>query len=137
MDEFDAGRQRAVALAAAVAAEFRRGQGQHRPQPLAAGRDNMAGQLRDQRHRTLHLLDDPTIDGGHVVFDEAVQHVQRRLDRLFLFDADDCQRISLFSMGLRSHSEHSLTELPVKWTKKRTIVKADNKIGHEGNITNR
>ena len=57
VDELDGGGERDVALAA-IAAEPGAAEGQHRPQPLAAGRDDMAGELRDQRHRAVHALDD-------------------------------------------------------------------------------
>ena len=57
VDELDRRRQRDVTLAA-IAAQPRRREGQHRPQPLAAGGDDVAGQLRDERDRALHTLED-------------------------------------------------------------------------------
>ena len=61
MDEFDRGGERDVARAA-IAAEPRGGEGEHRAQPLAAGGDDMAGELRDQRDRAVHPLEDKRVD---------------------------------------------------------------------------
>ena len=63
---------------AAVAAEPGAAQGQHRPQPLAAARDDMAGELRDQRHRALHALDDQPVDAFEVASEKLGQRVERR-----------------------------------------------------------
>jgi hypothetical protein len=53
---------RGLILSAGAYAHPGRGESQHRAQPLAAGCDNMSGELRDQRHRTLHALDDQRVD---------------------------------------------------------------------------
>ena len=77
--------------AAAIAAEPRRGQRQHRAEPLAAGGDEVAGELRDQRHRALHALEDEGVDLPQVLADELDELIQRRLSRLppLLLQADD------------------------------------------------
>ncbi len=66
VDELDRGGERQMA-AARVAAELRRGEGQHRPEPLAAGRDDMAGHLRNERHRALHPFEDDPVDELQIV----------------------------------------------------------------------
>src|SRR6185437_7886745 len=53
VDELDGGGEGDRAVAA-IAAEPRRRPGEHRPQSLAAGGDDVAGELRDERHRALH-----------------------------------------------------------------------------------
>src|SRR5215207_8179143 len=50
-----------------------------RSQPLAAGRDDMPGQLRDQRHRAVHALDDQRVDPVEIVGNQAKQRVERGL----------------------------------------------------------
>ncbi len=75
VDELDAGGQGLVVLAA-IAAHPRRRQGQDRPQALAAGGDDMAGELRDQRHRRLHLLQDDLVDPRHIGIDQRGETLQ-------------------------------------------------------------
>jgi hypothetical protein len=77
VDEFDRRRQRHVAIAA-IAAQPRRGQRQHRPEPLAAGRDDMTGELRDQRHRAVHALQDEGVHPVEIGFQEGGQAIERR-----------------------------------------------------------
>ncbi len=77
VDEFHAGGQTDVTLAA-VAAQFGGGQGQHRAQALAAGGDDMSGQLRDQRDRAVHAFDDVAVDQRQIVVDQSRQSVERR-----------------------------------------------------------
>jgi hypothetical protein len=72
--ELHAGRQADVATAL-VAAHPRAGEGQQRAQALAAGRDDVAGQLRDQRHGRLHVRADHLVDRLQVV---RAQPLQRR-----------------------------------------------------------
>ena len=84
VDEFDRGGEGDVAIAA-IAAEARCGEGQHRPQPLAAGGDDMAGELRDQRDRAAHALEDERIDALHIVLQQRIEPVERGLRRGFLF----------------------------------------------------
>ncbi len=83
MDEFDGGgeRDRAVAAVAAVAAQPRGGHGQHRAQTLAAGRDDVAGELRDQRHRAVHARHDQRVDAIEIGAQEPEQRVEGRLRR--------------------------------------------------------
>jgi hypothetical protein len=78
MDEFDAGGQRDVTVAL-EAAELGRGEGEHRPQALAAGRDEVSGELRDERDRALHVVDDDLVDPPQVVEDQVVYRLQTRL----------------------------------------------------------
>jgi len=51
-----------VAFAVAIAAQPRAGKRQQRAQPLAAGGNNVAGELRYQRDRAVHALDDDLVD---------------------------------------------------------------------------
>ena len=82
VDEFDGRGERDVP-AAAVSAEPGAAQGQHRAQPLSAARDDMAGELRDQRHRALHAIDDQPVDAFEVASEKPGQRVERRfVDRL-------------------------------------------------------
>ena len=64
---------------ALVAAQAGGGEGQHRPQPLAAGRDNVPGQLRDQRHRAVHPPDDQRVDPTQVGTEQPEQRIERGL----------------------------------------------------------
>src|SRR3546814_8697035 len=75
VDELDTGGEAKMALAL-VAAELGRGQGQHRPQPLAAGGDDVAGELRDQRHGRLHVLHDEAVDRLQVRSEEHTSELQ-------------------------------------------------------------
>ena len=68
MNEFDSGRQMDM-RPAPVAGDLRRGEGEHRPQALAARFDQMSGELGDQRHAALHAIDDQRIDGLKIAFD--------------------------------------------------------------------
>jgi hypothetical protein len=61
----------------AITAEPRRRQGEQRPEPLAAGRHDMRGKLRDERDRALHPLDDETVAGFEIGLDKRDQRVQR------------------------------------------------------------
>src|SRR3546814_11272681 len=61
MDELDRGGQPDLAVAL-VAAQLCRGQRQDRPQALAAGCYDVAGELRDQPDRAVHLVEDELID---------------------------------------------------------------------------
>ena len=80
VDELHAGGERHVALAA-IAAEPRRREGQQRPQPLAAGRDDMRRQLRDQRDRAVHPLHDQPVAGLQVVAWTSVDQRRRARPR--------------------------------------------------------
>ena len=80
VDELDRGGEGDVALAA-IAAQPRAGQGQHRPQPLAAAGDDMAGELRDQRHRALHALDDQRLTRSRSAFKNRLSGSSEALSR--------------------------------------------------------
>ena len=55
----------------------RAGQGQHRPHPLAAAGDEVAGQLGDQRHLALHPVEDDRVDVVEVGRDQLDHRVER------------------------------------------------------------
>ena len=71
VDELDRGGERDVAVAA-IAAHPGAGERQHRPQPLAAAGDDVAGELRDQRHRALHAFDDQRLTRSRSPFSSCV-----------------------------------------------------------------
>ena len=73
------GRGELDVVGALVAAEPRRGEGEERAQALAAGGDDMAGELRDELHIALHVLDDQLVDAGEIRADQVGQTVQRIL----------------------------------------------------------
>ena len=75
MNELDAGGEVDMPLPG-IAAEPGRGQRQQRPQPLAAGGDDVAGELRNQRHLAAHAADDDLIHLGQVAGDKRLQPVQ-------------------------------------------------------------
>src|SRR5262249_33621499 len=75
VDELD-GRREPLMAKALVTAKPRGGHGQHRPQTLASSGDQMSGKLRDERHRTLHALQDQLIDRGHVLRQEGNEIVE-------------------------------------------------------------
>ena len=95
MNEFDAAGEADMALAL-VAAHARAGQGQHWAQPFAAGGDDSARDLRDQDNRTVHPVDDGSVDLLNVVLGQRCQRVNGRLWTLLTFavevddDAHDC-----------------------------------------------
>ena len=64
--------------AALIAAQPGAAEGQHRPQPLASPCYDMAGELRDQRHRALHALDDQLVDPLQLIAKQPAQRVERR-----------------------------------------------------------
>ena len=72
--EFDRGGELDVAVAA-IAGEPRHRQRQHRPQPLAAGRDQVVRHLRDHRHFRSGAGQDGRVDPLHVGGDEIDQPV--------------------------------------------------------------
>jgi hypothetical protein len=89
VDELDR-RGEPVMARSVIAAEPRRGHGQHRPQALAARGDQMTRELRDQPDRALHAREDQRIDGRHVGGGERQQIVQVGPGRLgALLEADD------------------------------------------------
>ena len=76
VDELDAGGQVDVAVAL-VAAHAGRRQRQQRPQPLAAGGDDVRRELRDQGDRAVHPRDDGAVAGLQVRPDQLDQPGQR------------------------------------------------------------
>ena len=84
VDELDARGQPEMVLAR-VAAEPGGREGQHRAQPFAAGRDDVAGELRDERDRTVHPFDDEGVYLRHLAVQlrpQGVQSVYRRFPRV-------------------------------------------------------
>ena len=79
VDELDAGGELARAALAGIAAQPRRGEREQRAQPLAAGGDDVRGELRDQRHRAVHAGDDGAVAGLQIVVQQADQRAQRVL----------------------------------------------------------
>src|SRR5262249_18114714 len=79
VDELDRRREPDRPVAAVIAAEPRRREGQHRSEALAAGSDDVAGELRDEGDRALHALDDARVDALHVLAEEADETVEARL----------------------------------------------------------
>jgi len=77
MDEFDRSCERDVP-APSIAAQPGAAQGQHRAQPLASTGYDVAGELRDQRHRALHALDDQLVDPLQLTAKQPAQWVERR-----------------------------------------------------------
>ena len=63
VNELDAGSEHDMPRAL-IAAHPRAGQRQQRPQPLAAGRHQMGGKLRNERHLTFHPVNDGLVTGA-------------------------------------------------------------------------
>ena len=59
-----------------VAAQPRGGQGQQRAQPLAAGGDDVRGELRDERDGAVHPRHDRAVAGRDIVLDQRGENVQ-------------------------------------------------------------
>ena len=78
VDELDRRGQLEMAIAV-VGAELGGDQGQHRPDPLAAGGDQVTGELRDQPDRAVEALDDQLVDPGHVGVDQGLDGLQPRV----------------------------------------------------------
>ena len=72
--ELDRGGELDVAVAR-IAGELRHREREHRPQPLAAGRDQVIGDLRDHRHLRPGPRQDRGVDPLHVGGDELDQAV--------------------------------------------------------------
>src|SRR4051794_31868452 len=77
MDELDR-RSELVMPRSGVAQQRGAGERQHRPHALAAARDQVPGELGDQRDLALHPLEDDGVDAVHVARDERHQRVERR-----------------------------------------------------------
>ena len=76
MDELDAGGKVDVPLAG-IAAEPGGAESQHRPEALAAGRDNVCGKLGNEHHRALHVVENDAVDGAQILRDQTVKPIQR------------------------------------------------------------
>ena len=77
MDQLDARGEPDMAFAL-VTAHPRGGEGDHRAEPLAAGGDDVAGELGHQQHRALHAVDDRAVDRFHVGSGQRRQPFQGR-----------------------------------------------------------
>ena len=77
MDELDGGGEVDVS-GAGVAAHAGRGERQQRPQPLAAGIDQMPRQVGDQIHGARQPLVDQRVGGAHVRSHQGMQPLHRR-----------------------------------------------------------
>ena len=77
VDELDAGGQRQLPRAA-IAAQSRREQREDRPDPLAAGGDDVARQLRDQADFALHPVEDDPVHLVELDGDERANAVELR-----------------------------------------------------------
>ncbi len=84
MDKFDTGSQADMPFALVIA-EPGRTQREHGAEALSARRDDMAGELRDQQDRALHLLQDDLVDSRHIGNRKIAQSVQRRRISVFKF----------------------------------------------------
>jgi hypothetical protein len=107
------GRGQLVMAAAFITQQAGTAEGEHRPQPLAAAGDQMAGQLRDQRHLRLHPIKDDMI---HSVQPRRGQ-VHQRLDRRFAAKGMDCRghgRFLTASNGLCKHGLAPRAAVPQK-----------------------
>ena len=85
--EFDRGRELDVAVAV-IAGEPRHRQGEHRAQPLAAGRDQVIGDLGDHRHLRSRARQNGRVDAIHVGGDEVDQTVDAGGRMAFEWDDD-------------------------------------------------
>ncbi len=65
MHEFDSGGELDMAVAG-VAGEPRQSEREHRPQPLAAGIDEVVSDLRDHRHLGTRARKNDAIDALHI-----------------------------------------------------------------------
>jgi len=77
VNKFDRGGE-ADMVVAAIVAQARAGQCEQGPQALAAGCDQMSGELWDQRHFRLHMVDDELVDPRQIGRTQIAQRVQRR-----------------------------------------------------------
>ena len=81
VDELDRGGELVVARAGIVE-QRGAGERQHRPHPLAAAGDEVAGKLRDQRDLRLHAREDDGVDRVHRFGGEREQRVERGRPRV-------------------------------------------------------
>ena len=78
MDEFD-GRGELVVARTRIVEQPGRCQRQHRPHPLSAAGNQVAGQFGDQRNLRLHPFKDDSIDVIHFSRNEVDDGIKRRL----------------------------------------------------------
>src|ERR1700747_3350479 len=83
MNEFDGCGERDVP-SPPVSAEPGATEGEHRAQALSTARDDMPGELRDERYRTLHAIHDQPID----VLEVASEKPGKRVERGFVHRPD-------------------------------------------------
>ena len=86
--ELDAGGELDVAVAG-IAEHLRGSERQHRPQPLAAGRDQMVGDFRDHLDVGAGLGQDQLVDAAHVGRRQIDQQLDRRGFPLPVFDIEN------------------------------------------------
>ena len=80
VDELDAGGEHHMPSSDAlpgIAAQPRRGEREQRTQPLAAGGDDVRGQLRDQRHRAVHACHYGAVARLEIGLQQGRQRAQR------------------------------------------------------------
>ncbi len=77
VDELDRGGELVMA-GAGVAEQVGASEREHRPHPLAAAGDQMAGQFGDQRDLALHALENHRVDAVHVSRDQPDHRIERR-----------------------------------------------------------
>ena len=77
VDELDRGGELVVARAGIIE-QPGAGQGQHRPHPLAAAGDQVAGELGDQGDVALHAIEDDGVDMVEVGRDQLDHRIERR-----------------------------------------------------------
>ena len=77
MHELDARREPDMAVAL-IGAELGRRDGEHGTKPLAAGIDEMAGELGDQFDIRSRAVEDDAVDMGHVLLDKRDQRGKAR-----------------------------------------------------------
>ena len=126
VDEFDCSGERDVP-ASSIAAQPGAAEGEHRPQPLAAARYDIAGELRDQRHRALHALDDQLVDPLQLIAKQPAQRVERwfsasvnpidtrhQRPRILLTILRIRQPARPIGLTSPNANEHRMTQRPVK-----------------------
>jgi hypothetical protein len=86
-----------VALAA-VAAQLGGGDGQHRPQPLAAGIDQMVREGRDQLDIGHRLVEDDAVDRLHILGNDLDQRLDALCGISRLFEWDDHAQVVLSAL---------------------------------------
>ena len=90
MDELDRRGEAPMAFPL-IATELGRAQQQHRAQAFSTGGDDVSGELGNQRHRAVHMLDDKLVDPEEVFFHQGQKRFQGRFSPVaaFVIEADD------------------------------------------------